>query len=117
VCQGSDCVPAHSSLVRTFVGSDGKEYKWSFQASSGPQWSVSIRCQKFGWSKKNVLTKWFKCISADNHLVAHYDLKPPNVRAFDVSGNTLTMYERFAHVALGESLALVGSHYVLSDAD
>ncbi len=34
--------------------------------------------------------------------MAHYDLKPPNMRTFDVSGNTLTIYEPFAHLALGE---------------
>lgn len=68
-----------TSLVRIFVGSDGKEYKWSYQASGGRPWS---------------------CTTAENYLVAHYDLKPPNVRVFDVSGNTLTVYEPFAHVAL-----------------
>lgn len=35
--------------------------------------------------------------------MAHYDLKPPNVRTFDVTGNTLMIYEPFAHLALGES--------------
>ena len=50
-----------------------------------------------------------QCTTAENYLVAHYDLKPPNVRVFDVSGNTLTVYEPFVHVALGESWASVGS--------
>ncbi|KXN92570.1 hypothetical protein AN958_06538 [Leucoagaricus sp. SymC.cos] len=68
-----------SSLMRKFVGSDGREYKWSYHGVGGQQWS---------------------CTTNENYLVAHYDLKPPNVRAFDVTGNTLTIYEPFAHLAL-----------------
>jgi hypothetical protein len=30
------------SLTRKFVGSDGREYKWSHQIGEGQQWSVSI---------------------------------------------------------------------------
>lgn len=37
----------------------------------------------------------------DNLLVAHYDLKLPGVRTFDVSGNTLTIYQQFFHLTLG----------------
>ena len=37
----------------------------------------------------------------ENHLVAHYDLKPPDVRAYEVSGHTVTIYEPFVHIATG----------------
>ena len=39
----------------------------------------------------------------DNFLVAHYDLKPPNVRTFDVSGNNLIIYEAFTDMIPGMS--------------
>ncbi|KAF9442908.1 hypothetical protein P691DRAFT_738486 [Macrolepiota fuliginosa MF-IS2] len=68
-----------TSLARKFVGSDGREYKWSYQAVGDQQWS---------------------CTTNDNYFVAHYDLKPSDVRTYDVSGNTLTIYEPFAHLAL-----------------
>lgn len=45
-----------------------------------------------------------QCTTADNYLVAHYDLKPADVRAYGVSGNNLTIYEPFAHLTLGEFL-------------
>ncbi|KAF8148823.1 hypothetical protein B0H34DRAFT_668233 [Crassisporium funariophilum] len=67
-----------SSLSRKFLGSDGKEYKWGYRTVPGQEWS---------------------CTTMDNFLVAHYDLKPSNVRAYDVSGNTLTIYEQFAHLS------------------
>lgn len=38
----------------------------------------------------------------ENYLVAHYDLKPPDVRAYGVSGNNLTIYESFIHLSVGE---------------
>ncbi|EKM75080.1 hypothetical protein AGABI1DRAFT_116578 [Agaricus bisporus var. burnettii JB137-S8] len=68
-----------TSLTRKFVGSDGREYKWSHQSGEGQQWT---------------------CTTPENYLVAHYDLKPPNVKTLDVTGNTLTIYEPFAHLAL-----------------
>lgn len=37
----------------------------------------------------------------DNTLVAHYDLKPPNVPVFNVSGNNLVVYEEYAHIVPG----------------
>jgi len=37
----------------------------------------------------------------DNVLVAHYDLKHPNIRTYDVSGNNLIIYEAFAHMCAG----------------
>jgi len=66
------------SLSRRFVGSDGREYKWGFQTHAGQEWS---------------------CTTGDDYLVAHYDLKPANVQTYDVSGNSLTIYEGFQGVA------------------
>lgn len=45
-----------------------------------------------------------ECTTMDNHLVAHFDLKPPDVRPYDpnVSGNYLTVYEHFFHLTLGK---------------
>ena len=37
----------------------------------------------------------------DNFLVAHYDLKHPNIRVYDVSGHNLIIYEAFAHMCAG----------------
>ncbi|TFK31856.1 hypothetical protein BDQ12DRAFT_659952 [Crucibulum laeve] len=68
-----------SSLSRKFVGSDGREYRWSYRSVAGQEWS---------------------CTTVENYLVAHYDLKPSNVRMYDVSGNNLTIYEPFAHLAV-----------------
>ncbi|KDR71080.1 hypothetical protein GALMADRAFT_75418 [Galerina marginata CBS 339.88] len=66
-----------TSLSRKFMGSDGREYKWGFRVFAGQEWS---------------------CTTVDNGLVAHYDLKPPHVRTYDVSGNNLVIYEPFAHL-------------------
>ncbi|KAJ7685965.1 hypothetical protein B0H17DRAFT_1073017 [Mycena rosella] len=63
-----------SSLSRKFMCSDGREYKWAHRSVEGQEWT---------------------CTTADNYLVAHYDLKPADVRAYGVSGNTLTIYEAF----------------------
>ncbi|KAF8189644.1 hypothetical protein BJ912DRAFT_1042074 [Pholiota molesta] len=65
------------SLSRKFMGSDGREYKWGYRTYVGQEWS---------------------CTTMDNLLVAHYDLKPPTVRTFDVSGNNLIIYEAFTHL-------------------
>ncbi|KJA16083.1 hypothetical protein HYPSUDRAFT_47720 [Hypholoma sublateritium FD-334 SS-4] len=64
-----------SSLSRKFMGSDGREYKWGYRLVPGQEWT---------------------CTTMDNcSIVAHYDLKPPNVRIFDTSGNNLIIYEAF----------------------
>jgi hypothetical protein len=67
------------SLSRKFVASDGREYKWSYRTVQGQEWS---------------------CTSEENYLVAHYDLKPPEARAYGVSGNILTIYEPFCSLAI-----------------
>ncbi|KAJ7062751.1 hypothetical protein C8F01DRAFT_985944 [Mycena amicta] len=72
------------SLSRKFVCSDGREYKWVQQQKDG------TRAGAAEWT----------CTTADNYVVAHYDLKLPNVRAYGVSGNSLTIYEGFAHLTL-----------------
>jgi hypothetical protein len=54
---------------------------------------------KFGLSEYADLD--CKCTTMDNALVAHYDLKPSNVRTYDVSGNNLIIYEAFAHMCAG----------------
>ncbi|KAJ7277544.1 hypothetical protein C8J57DRAFT_1309566 [Mycena rebaudengoi] len=67
------------SLSRKFMCSDGREYKWSHRGAEGHEWT---------------------CTNADNYLVAHYDLKPADVRAYGVSGNNLTVYEAFGPLTL-----------------
>ncbi|KAJ7124430.1 hypothetical protein C8R44DRAFT_619743 [Mycena epipterygia] len=67
------------SLSRKFMCSDGHEYKWVNRSVEGQEWT---------------------CTTADNYLIAHYDLKPADVRAYGVSGNTLTIYEAFSHLTL-----------------
>jgi len=42
-----------------------------------------------------------QCTTMDNFLVAHYDLKHPNIRVYDVSGHNLIIYEAFAHMCAG----------------
>ncbi|KAF7296995.1 hypothetical protein MIND_00931800 [Mycena indigotica] len=66
------------SLTRKFVCSDGREYKWT-QGTTGPEWS---------------------CTTTDNFVVAQYDLKPADVRTYDVSGNSFTIYDGFTHLTL-----------------
>ncbi|KAF8972084.1 hypothetical protein BDZ97DRAFT_1783092 [Flammula alnicola] len=66
-----------TSLSRKFMASDGREYKWGYRMYAGQEWS---------------------CTTMDNFLVAHYDLKPPNVRTYDVTGNNLVIYEPYAHI-------------------
>lgn len=67
------------SLSRRFKGSDGHEYRWSHRTVQGQEWS---------------------CFTSDNNLVAHYSLKPPDVPAFYVSGNTLTIHESLSYMAI-----------------
>ncbi|KAJ7186207.1 hypothetical protein B0H12DRAFT_1246742 [Mycena haematopus] len=79
-CGNTPLTPQHdSSLSRKFLCSDGREYKWVHRSVEGQEWT---------------------CTNAENFLVAHYDLKPPDVRAYGVSGNNLTIYEPFAHLTL-----------------
>ncbi|KAF8890436.1 hypothetical protein BD779DRAFT_1610850 [Infundibulicybe gibba] len=77
---GAVPVASNASLSRKFHGSDGREYKWDHHSVQGQEWTCTS--------------------GADNQLVAHYNLKPPGVRAYDVSGHTLTVYEDFSYLAL-----------------
>jgi len=67
------------SLSRKFKGLDGKDYRWSYRSIEGQEWS---------------------CISSENHLVAHYVLRPLDAPAYHVSGNILTIHEAFSHLAI-----------------
>jgi len=67
------------SLSRKFTASDGREYRWSYRTVEGQEWS---------------------CLTAENGLVAHYDLIPPDMRAYGTSGHTLTIDEAFSHLAI-----------------
>ncbi|KAJ6506324.1 hypothetical protein C8R47DRAFT_1037475 [Mycena vitilis] len=73
------------SLSRKFMCSDGREYKWVHRGVEGQEWTCTPATVPD---------------PAQNYLVAHYDLKPPDVRAYGVSGNTLTIYEGWAHLGL-----------------
>lgn len=66
-----------SSLSRKFFGSDGREYRWNYRSVAGQEWT---------------------CTTAENYLVAHYDLKPLDVKAYDVSGNNFIIYDSFKHL-------------------
>jgi len=68
------------SLSRKFVASDGREYRWSHKSIPGQEWT---------------------CVTgAENYLVAHYDLKPADVRAYGTSGHTLIIDEAFCRLTL-----------------
>ncbi|KAE9408527.1 hypothetical protein BT96DRAFT_873126 [Gymnopus androsaceus JB14] len=68
------------SLSRKFTGSDGKDYRWSHRSVQGQEWTCTT--------------------GTENFIVAHFDLKPADVRVYDVSGNTLTIYEQFIHLSV-----------------
>jgi hypothetical protein len=42
-----------------------------------------------------------QCVTIENFLVAHYDLKPRDTRAYGVSGNVLTIHEAFTYLTIG----------------
>jgi len=67
------------SLSRKFRASDGREYRWLHKTIDDHEWS---------------------CLSEENYIIAHYDLRPPNVPAYGVSGNTLTIYEAYSHLCI-----------------
>lgn len=45
-----------------------------------------------------------QCLSEEDYLVAHYDLRQPHMPAYGVSGNTLTVHESFAYLCIGRLL-------------
>ncbi|KIJ13894.1 hypothetical protein PAXINDRAFT_80156 [Paxillus involutus ATCC 200175] len=79
------------SLSRKFRASDGQEYRWQHKSIDGHEWS---------------------CLSEENYLIAHYDLRPPNVATYGVSGNTLTVYEAFSHLCIDIFASLTIMRYI-----
>ncbi|KAI0773540.1 hypothetical protein C8Q74DRAFT_1368123 [Fomes fomentarius] len=67
------------ALSRKFVGSNGEEYRWIHRAVKDHEWS---------------------CVDSRDYVVAHYNLKPPEKPAYTTSGNILTIYEPFTHLAV-----------------
>ncbi|ETW84873.1 hypothetical protein HETIRDRAFT_473579 [Heterobasidion irregulare TC 32-1] len=63
------------TLFRKFKASDGKEYRWGHRMVADHEWT---------------------CLSSEDYIVAHYNLKPPDRPAYGTSGNILTVYETFA---------------------
>jgi len=49
----------------------------------------------------------FQCLSEEGYIVAHYDLRPPNIAVYGVSGNTFTVHEAYSSLCVGE-LGLFG---------
>ena len=80
------------------MAADGREYKWSYRSVPGQEWSVG-QCIFPLWLPFVTLER--QCDTEDGFLVAHYNLKQPEERVYDVSGNVLTVYEPFTHLSLG----------------
>ncbi|KAI0640614.1 hypothetical protein C8Q79DRAFT_930518 [Trametes meyenii] len=66
-------------LSRKFTGSNGEEYRWIYRGVKEHEWS---------------------CVDSRDYVVAHYTLKPPEKPAYNTSGNMLTIYEPFTHMAV-----------------
>ncbi|KIJ59787.1 hypothetical protein HYDPIDRAFT_100096 [Hydnomerulius pinastri MD-312] len=79
------------SLSRKFRASDGREYRWQHKTIDGHEWS---------------------CLSEENYIVAHYDLRPLDVPAYGVSGNTLTIHEAFSHLCIDVFASLTIMRYI-----
>lgn len=79
------------SLSRKFRASDGRDYRWEHRNADGHEWS---------------------CISEENYLVAHYDLRQPHMPAYGVSGNTLTVHESFCHLSIDIMASLLIMRYI-----
>ncbi|KAH7922882.1 hypothetical protein BV22DRAFT_1016424 [Leucogyrophana mollusca] len=79
------------SLYRKFTGSDGQEYRWLYKGMDGHEWT---------------------CLTGENFLVAHYNLRSSNMPAFNVSGNTLTINEAFAHLSIDIMASLTIMRYI-----
>lgn len=89
------------SLSRKFRGSDGQEYRWSCRSVREQEWSVSSAPSLSSIFSYTHPAPASQCVTADNQLVAHYDLKPVGEPAYKSSGNVLTIYEPFVHIATG----------------
>ncbi|KAH9936774.1 uncharacterized protein BXZ73DRAFT_89296 [Epithele typhae] len=67
------------SLSRKFTASNGEEYRWIHRAVKDQEWA---------------------CVDSHDYVVAHYNLRPPEKPAYNTSGNLLTIYEPFTHLAV-----------------
>jgi hypothetical protein len=68
------------------------------------EWTVRIQSlMSFPRYNAHFAHRRFQCLNAENYLVAHYNLKPPDRPAYGTSGNVLTVYESFAHLSIGGS--------------
>lgn len=55
------------------------------------------------WPRIRVLmNSSFQCLSEEGYIVAHYDLRPPNIAVYGVSGNTFTVHEAYSSICVGE---------------
>lgn len=71
--------PNGSAKSRTFTGSDGNQYRWSWRTTQSEEWT---------------------CTNASNHQVASYSLKVPGEPEYDhSSGCVLTIEEAYPHLA------------------
>ena len=48
----------------------------------------------------SLLSLNFKCTNSSGYVVATYNLKPPGEPAYRSSGNALTVYEAYSHLAI-----------------
>ncbi|KAI6155899.1 hypothetical protein BKA82DRAFT_15046 [Pisolithus tinctorius] len=79
------------SLSRKFRASDGREYKWQHKSIDGHEWT---------------------CLSAEGYMVAHYDLRPPSIAVYGVSGNTLTIHEAYSNLCVDILASLTIMRYI-----
>jgi hypothetical protein len=69
--------------------------------STETQTVMSGRYVKYAFLSTYLNPSFLQCISEENYLVAHYDLRQPHMPAYGVSGNTLTVHESFCHLSIG----------------
>jgi hypothetical protein len=60
---------------------------------------------------------FLQCISEENYLIAHYDLRQPHMPAYGVSGNTLTVHESFCHLSIGRLLFSIPGKWLTLTSD
>ncbi|KIM53848.1 hypothetical protein SCLCIDRAFT_138116 [Scleroderma citrinum Foug A] len=79
------------SLSRKFRASDGREYRWQYQSVDGHEWT---------------------CLSEEGYIVAHYDLRPPNIAVYGVSGNTFTVHDAYSSLCVDILASLTIMRYI-----
>ncbi|CDO69462.1 hypothetical protein BN946_scf184817.g22 [Trametes cinnabarina] len=65
-------------LSRKFTASNGEDYRWLHRGVKEHEWT---------------------CVDSRDYVVAHYTLKPPDQPSYNTSGNILTIYEPWVHIA------------------